>query len=154
MLRFPYRKVPLRRPAPTLGGGLVRYLPFLSVGLAGPGGTTALRFRLDSAADDTILPASLAVSLGVDLTNAPIGEAETATGVVTRYPCASVSLRISDGVEYCVWDAVVGFLNVPRQIGLAGLAGFLDYFDTNLFGNAHEFTLEPNAAFPGQHGTH
>lgn len=65
-----------------------------------------------------------------------------------------MKLRISDNKEWCEWEAVIGFANLPRQTGLAGLAGFLNYFDANLFGNAHEFTLEPNAAFPGQHGTH
>ena len=74
MLRFPYQRVTLRRPAPTLGGGTVRFLPFLSVGVAGPGGVAAVRFRLDSGADDTILPISVVAHLGLDLTNAPLAE--------------------------------------------------------------------------------
>lgn len=154
MPRFPYARATLRRPAPTLAGATVRYRPFLMVGVTGPGGTVGRRFRLDSGADDTVLPLSFASALGLDLTNAPLAEAEAASGTVVQYPCARVTLRISDGVEYCEWDAVIGFLNVPRQTGLAGLAGFLNYFDVELFGDGHEFTLEPNAAFPGQHGTH
>jgi len=154
MLRFPYARTTLRRPAPTLAGAAARHRPFLLVGVTGPAGAVGRQFRLDSGADDTILPQSFASALGLDLTNAPLAEAESASGAVVQYPCSLVKLRISDGVEYCEWDAVIGFLNVSRQTGLAGLAGFLNYFDVELFGDGHEFTLTPNASFPGQHGTH
>ncbi len=154
MLRFPYTRVNLRRPAPSLSGAVIRYLPFLEVGVEGPSGTIVRRMRLDSGADDTILPVLVASQLGIDLNGAPLGQAEAAGGAIITYPCARVTLRISDGVESCVWDATVGFLSVSRQTGLAGLAGFLDFFDATLHGQGREFTLQPNASFSGQHAAH
>ncbi len=154
MLRFLYTPVNLHKPSPALGGVHVRHIPLLLVGVTGHLGPVARHLRLDSGADDTILPLSMATALGLDLTCAPTAEAESASGNVVRYPCTRVTLRISDGVEFCSWDAVVGFVSTPRRTGLAGLAGFLNYFDAEFFGDSHEFTLQPNTAFPGQHGTH
>jgi len=62
-----------------------------------------------------------------------------------------VTLLVSDGIEYSIWDAVVGFIPMNRQYGLAGLAGFLNSFDAAFLGEACEFTLDPNVSFPGQH---
>lgn len=154
MLRFRYTPVSLHTPSPALGGASVRHVPLLLVRTTGLVGPVARHFRIDSGADDTILPLSMAAALGLDLTNAPTGEAESAAGTTVRYPIARVTFGISDGVKFCTWDALVGFVNTPRRTGLAGLAGFLNYFDVELFGDGHEFTLAPNAAFPGQHGTH
>ena len=152
MLRFPYVQLTLRRPVPTLAG-MIRHVPVLIVGVAGPSGLTATRFRIDSGADDTILPSSVAAQLGVDLSAAPTAEAESANGAIVRYRCARVTLRISDGIEYCQWDAVVGFVPISRQSGLAGHAGFLNYFDVELLGGL-EFTLKPTSQFPGLYGRH
>lgn len=154
MLYFAYASFRLRSQSPASTGEGVRHLPLLHANVEGPGGKIPFRFRLDTGSDQTILPQALASVLGVDLAAAPLAEAQSASGTVIRYPCAQVILRISDGVEFCTWEAQVGFVDVQRGFGLAGLAGFLDHFNLHLLGHDHEFTLHPNAAFPGQHGTH
>ena len=154
MMRFAYRPLSLIRPAPTLGGRLTRYLPVITVGIEGPQNTFPIPCRLDSGSDDTIVPVAVAHQTGIDLSGAPEGESQGVGGNPIRYPCALVTLRISDGVESCSWQAMVGFINVPRRFGLLGLAGFLDYFDTRLLGQLREVQLEPNGLFPGRHIVH
>jgi len=150
---FAYQSVVLRHPSPAIQGATRRLIPMIVVSVTGPGRTMPIRFRLDCGADDTILPQSYAAALGIDLTNAPMAVAETVGGAIIRYPCATVTFRLSDGIEWCQWEAIVGFVPGSRQTGLAGLAGFLDYFDVGLLGG-REITLTPTANLPGQSGRH
>lgn len=154
MMRFPYSTRPLRRPAHALGGSTVRHLPLLHVGVEGPTRTFPFQCRLDPGSDDTIFPTALATFVGVDLTGAPEGECQGVGGTVLTYRCATVTLRISDGKEECVWDAVVGFIDQPRRFGLLGLSGFHELFDVTYFGAGREAHITPNASFKGQHIVH
>src|SRR5262249_14021211 len=95
-LRYPYFSVPTGRPITPLDGRMERPRPIISVSLTGPKGTVPQDALLDSGADDTVFPESVAASIGIDLTNAPVG---TGGGVgkgllVLRY--AKVSLRLAD----------------------------------------------------------
>src|SRR5207302_1511358 len=105
MLRFPYLQVPLQRPAVTLGNSLFRHLPFLDVSVEGPLRSRWVRCRIDTGADDTIFPTWLAQQIGIDLSSAPTGDSRSASGAVVQYHCALVTLRISDGIESCSWQA-------------------------------------------------
>ncbi len=154
MLRFPYLPVRLRRPSATLRGASVRHLPIFSVGVVGPNGLDPIDSRLDSGSDDTIFPLRVAHQIGLDLTGAPVGEAQGVGGTVLGYRCVQVTLRVSDGKETCIWQAVVGFIDAPRRFGLLGVAGFLEYFDSQLLGERQEVLLSPNGTFPGQHTVH
>jgi hypothetical protein len=119
-----------------------------------PGRSVSVDGIVDSAATDVVLPLRVAQGLGIDLTNAPIGQAKQAGGAVLTYRYAHVRLRIADSREAYEWDATVGFLNLPgRAYGLFGHAGFLDFFDTTLRGAAKEVIVLPNAAFQGRHIT-
>src|SRR5437016_14333686 len=124
MLRFPYLPVNLRRPASTLRGGTVRHLPIFSVGVMGPLGLRPIDSRLDSGSDDTVFPLRVARRVGLDLTGSPLAESQSAGGTILRYPCAQVTLRVSDGKETCTWETVVGFVDAPWRFALLGVAGF------------------------------
>jgi hypothetical protein len=150
-LRVPYLPLATRQPIPALGGLQVRYRPILSVRLFGPSGSRLFDGCVDSASDDTIFPQTLAQSLGIDLTGAPRGEARPIDGVAIPYLYARIRLRISDGWEQYEWEATVGFANLQLRWALLGHAGFLDFFDTTLFGFRREVILTPNSSFPGQH---
>ena len=80
-------------------------------------GTRSLTATLDSGSDDTLLPAYLATRLGIDLDQAPQGEAGTVGGAPVPYRYATVTLRLSDGSEECQWDAIVGFVAAPECNG-------------------------------------
>jgi hypothetical protein len=151
-MRFPFQTFATNRPVYPLGGIRVRHIPVFSVNVIGPLGNEMVDCRLDPGADDTIIPEWVAQRIGVDLTNAPWGESNPIAGTPLRYPCATVTLRLDDGRETCEWKAIVGFLNLPSvRWGLLGLTGFLQFFDTTLFGSRREVVLSPNTAFTGRH---
>jgi hypothetical protein len=153
-VRFPYVALPTRRPVYPLGGALVRHRPLLAVQVRGPSGARSLTATLDSGSDDTLLPAYLAPRLGIDLAQAPAGEAGTVGGPPIPYHYATVSLRLSDGYEECEWDAIVGFVAAPMRWAILGFAGALQYFDLQLLGLQREALLIPNTSFPGRQVIH
>ena len=130
---------------------MVRYRPIVPVRLFGPLGSRLFDGCLDCASDDTIFPQSLARKLGIDLSGAAQGEARPVGGLTIPYWYAPVTLRLSDGAETCEWQAIVGFVDLPLRWALAGHAGFLNFFDTDLRGARREVFITPNTLFPGTH---
>jgi hypothetical protein len=149
-MRFPYLALPSRRPIPPLGGSQVRHRPVIPVHLFGPNGSRLLGANIDSGSDDIVFPLHLARHLGIDLSNAAEGEAQSVGGPAIRYLYASVTLRMADGSEACEWTAIAGFIGSPLRWVILGHAGFLEFFDTQLLGDRREVVLSPNASFSGQ----
>jgi hypothetical protein len=116
----------------------------------GPLGSRLYDGCLDSASDDTIFPRSLARTLGIDLTGAPQGQAQLVGGMVVSYQYATVALRVTDGVEACEWTSIVGFVDLPLRWALLGHAGFLEFFDIELWGARREVAIMPNSSYQGQ----
>jgi predicted aspartyl protease len=113
------------------------------------GGSSLREALLDTGADDTVFPESVAVALGIDLSNAPTAEATgigTGTGTL-RY--APVTLEITDGNEIYKWTALVAFTSLLLRTPLLGFAGCLQYFTATFDGHAERVTLEANALLPG-----
>jgi len=106
--------------------------------------------NLDCGSDDTIFPAYLAPHLGIDLTNAPEGEAGAIGGIPILYRYALVTIRVTDGYEECVWDGIAGFIATPLRWAVLGHAGMLQFFDVQLLGERREVILTPNPSFPGR----
>jgi hypothetical protein len=148
-VRFPYLPLPTKVPVPSLGGASVRYRPIVPVRIIGPLGLRLYDGCLDCASADTIFPISIANMLGIDLRGAARGEARPVGGVVISYCYATVTLRLSDGIETCQWQGVVGFVGLPLRWALLGQAGFLNYFDTELRGADREVLIRSNPTFPG-----
>jgi hypothetical protein len=123
----------------------------MPVYFAGPHGLHRAGACIDCAADDTVFPSRFAQRLGVDLTNVPRGTSRAVSGASLSVRYATVTLFITDLVESCEWDAIVGFTDAPLRWGLLGHAGFLQFFDARLLGAKLEAVLAPNASFPGQH---
>ncbi len=153
-MRFRYVALTTRRPVFPLGGSQVRYRPVIPIEIGSHLGSRTFDSCLDTGSDDTIFPAYLAPRLGIDLTNAPEGEAGAIGGVSVRYRYAPVTLRISDGHEESVWVGIVGFAAAPLRWAVLGHAGTLQFFDVQFFGAGREVILAPNASFPGQHVVH
>ena len=150
-MRFSYLPLPTRGSIASLGGARLRYRPIVAVRIFGPNGSRLFDGCVDSASDDTIFPSFLARSLGIDLTGAPRAEARPVAGVVIPYFLVQMSLRITDGLEQCDWQGIVGFADQPLRWALLGHAGFLNFFDTELRGAGRELILNPNPSFPGHH---
>ena len=148
-MRFPYFRLNTNKPVWPLGGRLDRPKPIISVSLTGPGGTAARDSLLDTGADDTVFPERVAAAIGVDLTNAPIGEAKSAAGVVVPVRYAFVTLRVTDGHESRTRSAWVGFAPPPFKGPLLGFAGFLQFFGAYFDGEREEVELTVNGLYPG-----
>jgi hypothetical protein len=150
-MRFPYMAKPLRAPIYSLGPATQLHLPVIPVTLITPSGRRFIDGLIDSASTDAVFPVHVAAQVGIDLTNAPVGQGSQAGGSALAFRYAAVRLRIADAQEAYEWDAIVGFLNSPgKPYALLGHAGFLNFFDVQLRGAAKETIVDPNAAFPGQ----
>jgi hypothetical protein len=147
---FPYFPLPTAAPIPSLGWARVRYRPIVPIRILGPTGSRLFDACLDCASDDTIFPRSVARKLGIDLSGAAQGQARPVGGMVIPYSYAAVTLRLSDGLETCEWQATVGFVDQALRWALLGHAGFLDFFDTELRGARRETFMAPNSLFPGR----
>lgn len=104
---------------------------------------------LDSGADDTIMPLTVATVLGVALLPSPssYGIRWGRTSYPIRY--GEVEFELTDGLTTCCWRAVVAFTTAAVRYPLLGVAGFLEFFDTTFLWAARIAGLQANAAYPG-----
>ena len=149
-LFFRYKIIPVPHSVVTLGGRWSRPRALLPIAVIGPANTSAVDGYLDTGADDTVFSERLAARIGVDLSNAPVGQATTATLTNAPVRYAQVTLRLTDGKEQREWPAWVGFTPGKLQSPLLGFAGFLQFFDANFLGADREVILEANRSFPGR----
>ena len=147
-LFFPYKVVPVHHSVVSLGGRWSRPRPLTTVSVIGPSNTYPLDGLLDTGAEDTVFPEHLAAAIGIDLTNAPIGQCTTVnlTPLTVRY--AQVTLRLTDGVERREWPAWVAF-SPTIQRSLFGFAGFLQFFTATFHGDYEKVELAINRLYPG-----
>jgi hypothetical protein len=148
-LRFRNTLMPAGRMLPSLGGRSVRPRPLISVGLTGPAATVARSGLLDTGSDDTVFHDALASTIGIDLARCPGITIRRPGGLRILVRFADVTLRLTDGIEYRVWPATVGFTSAILPCPLLGFAGFLQYFTTTFRGDIEEIELAVNALYPG-----
>jgi hypothetical protein len=146
---FPYARMNTGRPIWPLGGRTDRPRPLVLVSLIGPANTFPQQAVLDTAADDTVFPEQAAAYIGLDLTNAPVGEATAVGGARVPVRYAQVVLRLTDGQEFREWPALVAFTPIPRSHALLGFAGCLQFFDATFRGAREEVELTVNSLYPG-----
>jgi hypothetical protein len=136
-------------PVWSLGGRNGRPRPVVTVSVIGPANTWVGLALLDTGADDTVFPEDVATYIGLDLTNAPAGNA-SGVGMVSAPICyAEVRLRLSDGTENREWPARVGFTPTPIKRGLLGFAGFFQFFTATFDGDREQVELTVNVLYPG-----
>jgi hypothetical protein len=147
-LVFPYKVVTVHHAVVPLGGRWSRPRPVVTVSAIGPKNAFPMVGRLDTGSDDTVFPERLASIIGVDLSNAPIGQSRTAnmTPITVRY--AQITLRITDGIERREWPAWVGFTPAVQQ-PLLGFAGFLQFFTAAFHGDREVVELTVNNLYQG-----
>lgn len=146
-----YTSCPVRTAVPALGGAILVPRPILAFRITGPSGARLRDGLLDTGADETIVDPSVAMLIGVDLSQAPEREIHLIGRGRIRCRYASVQLRISDGIaETYEWDTFVGFAPFPLLRCLLGYAGFLQFFNADFRGADREVSLLPNASFAGR----
>ncbi len=148
-MRFSYRLLPTRRPVISLGGRSVRPRPLIGVTLVGSAGAYTENALLDTGADDTVFPEVAANRIGLDLTDAPLGEAVGIAGAPVQVRYAQVALRVTDGQEFREWVGWVAFTPVLQRQPLLGFAGFHQFFEARYLGDQEVVELTVNALYPG-----
>jgi hypothetical protein len=147
-MRFAYHRYPSSQFVHPLGGWWRDY-PMCDVSVGCNSVFKAQSVVFDTGSDDTIFPLALAQRLGIDLSNAPTGQALGIGGGTVTFHYAQVLLRLSDGVEHAEWSALVGFAPISMRRGLLGRTGFHQFFDVTYRGEAREVALLPNGSFAG-----
>lgn len=151
-MRIPYRSRQAPSPVPSLGSAQLRYRPICQVRITGPGGDALRDGLLDSGADDTVFPESVATLIGLDLSQAPQYTVQLAGRGPMLCRFARVTLWLSDGVSRAFeWEPFVAFVPVALPfMPLLGQAGTLEFFDVTLRGADHETEILPNRSFTGR----
>jgi hypothetical protein len=147
-LRFPYKLFNIGNPIWSLDGRVERPRSVVDVTVIGPIAKIIRASLLDTGGDDTVFPLALAAPLGIDLTGAPTGTLGGVGSVVGTVSYALVTLRITDGTEFCEWPARVGFTTAVKR-PLLGFAGCLQFFRAVFDGDLEEVELTTNRKYPG-----
>ena len=149
--QFPFISMAVPRPAVSLQGRSVRPRPIIPCVVINPqtGVSRSYRGLLDTGADDTVFQDETALALGIDLTNAPTGIAQSPTGQTMTVRYAEVCLQIAnDDGDMLEWRTTVAFAPKRGTHPLLGFAGFLQFFDATFCGEHEEVTLTPNTLLP------
>lgn len=113
-----------------------------------------LRTLIDTGADHSLLPFSVAEIIGAELFDDEQDIAKGISGRQLETIPGKVELELSsdDDVEIYRWSAVVGFAKFAseaNECSVLGHAGCLEYFLTTYDGPARIIELVPQANFPG-----
>ena len=148
-LRFAYRLIQVPRPPVPLRGRWVRPRPIVTVSVIGATGVMIEDALVDSGADDSVFPDSVASLIGIDLSVAPRGAAAGIgmNPVPLRY--AQATLRLTDSREHREWQTWIGFTSVPMRRSILGFAGFLQFFTAVFDGEREQLELAVNTLYPG-----
>ena len=148
-LRFNYRSVPTRQPIVSLRGAAARPRPLVRSRLIAAQGRWAPHgAKFDTGADDTLFPWQVGLSLGIDLANAPKGQAHGLGSAPFEVRYADVHVQITDDYQAIAeWSAIIAFTQQTMDYALLGFAGCLEFFTSTFDGERELATLEPNGKF-------
>jgi len=136
--------------APDTGEGIVIFRPEVRIRLHGPNGSEDFLGLVDTGADNTILPESVAHALGIPLVpgKGPAARAFGGQEIAISYADVDLELIHADGPLR--WRARVYFLADPadEEALILGHQGFLDYFTATFVGEECVLELVPNSYLP------
>jgi hypothetical protein len=142
-LKFPYQRYEVD-PTPTLPGGVV-YRPEVPVRVRGPAGTASFLVPVDTGADETLLPRSVAEALGVVLDEARHWQVAGIGGRPIDVVLGKVAFELLARPRPYRWSARIGFAAFAPddELAILGHRGFLDRFTATFHPRRHELTLTP-----------
>lgn len=139
---FPYTRYTIQGTSPNAYA--LAFRPMVRVRVSGPAGDDDVLGRVDSGADDTMLPDHLIVPLGIAGLSGPVLVGGIGGATLARF--GRVDLEISRGPHSVRWSARVGF--TPHPLPVLGLKGFLEYFTATFRGRQRVLRLQPNGSAP------
>ncbi len=123
--------------------------PEVTITIHGPTRSQQYHALVDTGADYSVLPTSVAQQLGI-ATQPTVGLGATSVGghkLATTF--GDVEFEISDERESFRWPTTVLFYDAKDEIVILGHVGFLHYFIAQFDGYAMELSLTPVEDFPG-----
>jgi hypothetical protein len=126
---FDFCKYKVKR-SPVFRSGVL-YRPEVLVRVISPTVDVFVRGLVDTGADSTLFPRSIAESLGISLDDVATSPATGFTGDQLQVAYGRLELEVAQRDEQHRWSAVVGFVDYPRpefEQTLLGRVGFLDEF--------------------------
>jgi len=148
-MKFHYSAV--LSPAPDTGEEVVILRPEVPLRVHGTTGSATYMALVDTGADNTILPLSIARELGITTYPAKGPSAVAFGGQPIELSYADVELEFSQDVETLRWRARVqffGFADAQPETLVVGHQGFLDYFTAVFDGEQAVLDLQPNPEIP------
>jgi hypothetical protein len=138
--------------AADTGEPIAVFRPEIRITLHGPNGVEDIDALVDTGADNTILPESVARHLGIPLVRATGPAAQAFGGHELALSYADVELEIVHPSGSLRWFAHVYFAAAAHddedQVALLGRDGVLEYFTANFIGDEFALELEPNEYLP------
>lgn len=146
-MKFPYTLNIV--PSIDTGNEIVLLRPEIPLRLHGPLGHVDVLALVDSGADNSILPLSVATSLGIETTPGKGPGATAFGGQRIALSIAEVVLELHQDGNVIRWAARLYFADVPNEkVVVLGHEGFLDYFTATFIGEDCVLDLEPNNSIP------
>jgi hypothetical protein len=145
-MRFDYTGI--ISSAPDTGDPVVIFRPEVRIRVHGPIGSGDFLALVDTGADNTILPQSIAQSLGIPLVHGRGPEARAFGGQEIALSYADVELELVHPAKSLQWPARVFFLAEGEETLILGHQGFLDYFTATFIGEECALDLQPNSYLP------
>lgn len=139
-MRFLYKPQEFEAPAGSPRRFETIFRPIIRATVIGPSGAMEVEGRVDTGADDTLLPESFIPQLGIIPSGFAISSGVGGL-IPVRFATVGLELRSKSGQSYR-WSARVGFY--PGMVPLFGLSGFLEFFTAMFNGAKRQVTLLPN----------
>ncbi len=139
-MRFRYHRYRLLGAPP----GAILFRPMVVVRVIGPTGDWDELGRVDTGADETVIPNHIATAVGVVDVSDPVLISGIGGGAVARF--GAVDLEISDGQTSYRWSASVAFSTSP--LAVYGINGFLQFFRATFNGRHRFLDLVPQGQAP------
>ena len=131
--------------------------PEVPLSIAGSKSTRTYQALVDTGADNTILPTSIAQVLGINLGEASPRKLAAYGGQELTVKPATVLLEIEDqDGEWCRWQTEVYFLetaNGGEETVVLGHEGFLNFFTATFDGKVGSLELVANDTLPADDGS-
>jgi hypothetical protein len=146
-MKWAYRKYAVERSRICPSGTV--YRPEVKIRVRGTQSETYLRVLVDTGADHTVLPYSIAADIGAELFEDEVDAAKGVSGHEIAIIPGRVELELLDGDASCQWITVIGFAkfaSATDECSIFGHAGCLEYFFATFDGHSQvvELTRRPN----------
>jgi hypothetical protein len=132
------------------GENVLIFRPEVRIRVLGANDAIVNNALVDTGADNTIFPLSIARELKIATTAARGPNATTFGGGQIPLSCADVPLELSENSTMICWLARVYFYDFPEEQPetlVVGHEGFLDFFMATFDGEHLSLYLEPNQDF-------